>query len=92
MRIVFCYDVVDDRKRRRLADRMERLLTRVQKSVFEGSVDRKRLEKIRRIAEREIDKTTDSVRIYFLCAKCMKATEILRVGAVIPPKREDEIF
>ena len=92
MRIVFCYDVVEDRRRRRLADRMERILTRVQKSVFEGSVDRKRLEKIRRIAEREIDKSTDSVRIYFLCAKCMKATEIIGGGPMIPPKLEDEVY
>ena len=91
MRIVYCYDVTDDKRRRRLADRMERFLIRVQKSVFEGSVDRKRLERIRKISRKEIDPSTDSVRIYHLCAKCAEATEIIGVGVSIPTARDDEV-
>ena len=91
MRIVVCYDIVDDNKRRRLAERLERFITRVQKSVFEGDVDHKVLDRIRKIANKEIDHTSDSVRIYFLCKKCMEGTEVIGCGPIISPEKDDYV-
>ena len=92
MRILVCYDVVKDNKRRRLADRLERLLQRVQTSVFEGRPKEKALEQIRDLARSEIDLETDSVRIYFLCARCREATEIIGTGPVIATDPEDIVL
>jgi CRISPR-associated protein Cas2 len=92
MRILVCYDVVKDNQRRRLADRLERLLQRVQKSVFEGRSKEKALEQIRDLARSEIDLKTDSVRIYFLCARCREATEVIGAGPVIAPGPEDIVL
>ena len=92
MRVIVCYDIADDNKRRRLAVRLERFITRVQKSVFEGDISEKILERIRKISNREIDHATDSVRIYFLCKRCLVETEVIGNGMVVPTVKEDRII
>ncbi len=91
MYLVVCYDVVSDRRRRRLSDRLEKLVVRVQKSVFEGRIQPRNLEKIRKAAIREIDLETDGVRIYFLCKRCRQATEIIGTGTALPGVEEDVV-
>ena len=92
MRIIVSYDVVSDRRRRRLAKRLAGHLERVQQSVFEGEIDRRRLERVRRLVSREIDHAEDSVRIYHLCARCRPATEVMGTGPWISESQEDVLI
>lgn len=70
MRIVFSYDVTDDRRRARLAKRLKDYLVRVQYSVFEGQVDPPTQDRLERLVHEELSLDVDSVRIYPLCRHC----------------------
>ena len=74
MYLVVCYDIVENRRRARVARQMVDYLTRVQKSVSEGLLADDRLEPLRRMLLEEIDPVTDTVRIYRLCGRCIPAT------------------
>ncbi len=91
MYLVVCYDIVEDRRRVRTARRMREYLTRVQKSVFEGPLGADRLDPLRRMLLEEIDPTTDTVRIYHLCGRCIPATEIIGVGTFLDAEETDEV-
>ena len=91
VRIVVTYDISSDRRRRRLARRLEGLLVRVQMSVFEGEVDQKRLQKICSISGRTINRRTDSVRIYRLCGRCVEALEIVGCGVFVAGSDDDVV-
>jgi CRISPR-associated endonuclease Cas2 len=67
-------------------------LTRVQKSVIEGSLAEDRLEPLRRMLLEEIDPVTDTVRIYHLCGKCIPATEVLGTGTYLEVDESDEVI
>jgi CRISPR-associated protein Cas2 len=86
--LVVSYDVVDDRKRLRLAKFLKGYLERVQKSVFEGVIADRRLENLKRGIEGKIDRAEDSVRIYTICERCVSAVEIIGTGVYV--EREDE--
>jgi CRISPR-associated protein Cas2 len=79
--VVVSYDVVSDRRRARVARMLKGFVARVQKSVFEGEVSESRLEELRGRLMKEIDPGEDSVRIYFLCARCEPGAEHL--GATV---------
>jgi len=68
--LVVAYDIVSDRRRARLARKLENFLPRVQKSVFEGWVPHRRMSALERLLEEGIDLETDMVRIYSLCGRC----------------------
>ncbi len=74
------YDVTDDRRRARLADRLLDFLPRVQKSVFEGEVPSHRVEALRQVVRELIDPETDAVRIYRLCRGCASVVEAFGAG------------
>lgn len=75
-----CYDITDDRARRRV----ERLLSghgeRVQLSVFECVMEDHVTERLRSAVAREIDPKVDSVRWYPLCAWCEAETLVRGAG------------
>lgn len=92
MHVVLAYDIPDDRRRTRLADRLTELLHRVQKSVFEGEVDEALLEKVYRCVEEEADFAEDSVILYRLCKNCLATVEYLGTARPFAPSRdEDEV-
>jgi CRISPR-associated protein Cas2 len=80
MLIVVSYDVVNDRRRTRLAHALKDFGERVQYSVFECLLDAEALETLRRRAEKLIDPTEDSLRIYRLCRECEGKAEYLGTG------------
>ena len=86
MFIVVSYDIVDDKKRLRIAKLMKNYGERVQKSVFECNLDERRLLKMKQDIEKIIDWEEDSVRFYTLCAGCVNNINISGIGFV----REDE--
>lgn len=70
MLFLFCYDIVDDGIRLKVAKLMEAYGARVQKSVFECDLDRRQLNTVRKRALKLIALKSDSLRIYRLCASC----------------------
>lgn len=92
MYLVVCYDVVEDRRRARLLKKLKGFLPHVQKSVFEGPLDDRRLEALRRTIAQIIDRQTDTVRIYQLCGRCRQVTEIVGTGVFVSEVVGDEII
>jgi CRISPR-associated protein Cas2 len=89
MRVVVCYDVVEDRKRNRLAKALKKFLTRVQKSVFEGEIRERKYEEMKNAIIREIDREVDSVRIYNLCVRCYTAVEVIGTAVFLEDDEKD---
>lgn len=86
MFVVVSYDIVDDKKRLRVAKLLKSYGERVQKSVFECRLDDRLYLKMKREVEKTIDWEEDGVRYYILCAGCLKNVDISGIGFV----REDE--
>lgn len=91
MYLVVTYDVTSNRRRAKLAQALEDLLGRVQKSVFEGELADWRMSELRRIVMKHIDPGRDNVRIYRLCVRCREGVEMMGVAAPAA-ERGDEIF
>lgn len=91
MYLVICYDIVENRRRARVARQLLGYLTRVQKSVFEGPLEEDRLEPLRRMLLEEIDPVTDTVRIFHLCGRCIPATEVMGTGTFLDVDEADEV-
>jgi len=86
--VLVSYDVVDNRKRLRLAKFLKGHLERVQKSVFEGVIADRALEAVKRGIQKEINQEEDTVRIYTLCERCVSSVEIIGTG--VPIEKQDE--
>ena len=86
MRYVLAYDMVDDRKRTRLADLLLDYGDRVQKSVFEADLTTKQREEVLLRATKILD-VGDSFRVYPLCGACSRRSEAYGASA---PDRPDE--
>jgi CRISPR-associated protein Cas2 len=67
MLMVFCYDVADDRRRRKVAAILEERLVRVQESVFEGRLAPAETERLVAAAGRVLG-AEDSLRVYAVSA------------------------
>lgn len=87
-----CYDVVKDRRRDKLHHRLKEHLIPVQKSVFEGELDRTGLKAVERVVERTIDPETDTVRIYVLCGACLSAIRLHGTSETVPGRGAPRIF
>ncbi len=86
MFMVISYDVVDDRRRQRLAKTLSDFGHRVQKSVFECDLDDRQYLRLKKKIEELIDWEDDSVRYYSLCGRCRGGVEVSGWGVL----REDE--
>lgn len=68
--LVIAYDIADDRARQKVSESLLNAgLLRVQRSVFEGEIAPKKLEKLQKYLGKRIGKA-DSIRYYRLCGKC----------------------
>ncbi len=77
---VISYDVVDNKKRYKIAKLLEGKGSRVQKSVFECYLTDKEVIKLHKEMMKKINPETDSIRIYLLCKRCKSAISILGNG------------
>lgn len=75
---VICYDIVNDKRRRRIVKYLESYGVRIQYSVFESELNKNQLGKLIKGLKKEMDKKNDSIRIYALCAECRK--QIMSIG------------
>jgi len=78
MRFVISYDIVDDRRRERVARALDDYGDRVQHSVFEAELDQRHLTLLVERLKREVNTDQDSIVIYPLCATCVE--KALRLG------------
>lgn len=81
--LVVVYDVTEDRRRTRVHRILHERLRHVQKSVFEGPIREDAVVSITERVGAAIDRSTDTVRIYRLCARCRCATEIVGTGSFV---------
>jgi len=82
MFILISYDIVDDKKRTKLAHKLKDFGPRVQKSVFEADVNESELERLRQLLKTtELDKG-ESIRLYRLCGECKKNISLWGDGEV----------
>jgi CRISPR-associated protein Cas2 len=71
MRWVISYDISNDKRRRKVVKILEGVGFRVQYSVFECDLTHKQLAAVQKRLEPLVKaKTTDSIRVYRLCAEC----------------------
>ncbi len=82
MYVVVSYDIIDDKRRNKIAKALLCYGRRVQKSVFECLLEEKHFLEMKTAIESLIDFEKDSVRYYFLCKKCVPAIEISGWGTV----------
>ncbi len=75
MRIVFCYDISDDKRRTRLRKTLLRFGTPVQWSVFECDLTSAQFAEMRKAVKAVIQRKTDNVRYYELCGECARLVE-----------------
>lgn len=70
--VVIAYDIVKDRRRKKVSDLLEEIGIRKNYSVFECFVSQKQLNEIRAKISKTINKKTDSVLYYELCRACIE--------------------
>jgi CRISPR-associated protein Cas2 len=80
MLYLISYDISDDNQRRRVMEALKDFGRRVQYSVFECNLDKGGLEELMGRLEFEIDRATDSCRLYRLCEGCAGEVQILGKG------------
>lgn len=72
------YDIVDDRKRTRIAKVCkDKGLYRVQKSAFLGTLNKNQIDELKIMCEDIIDKEVDSVYIFPMCDDDFKKVKLL---------------
>ncbi len=85
------YDITNDRTRRKIAKELENYGRRVQYSVFECDLDKKRFEKMyRKLLLLMEGRSEDSVRIYTLCANCVE--KLITIGVPREEFPEEELI
>lgn len=83
---VFCYDVSDNKARNRIARRLEDHAVRVQRSVFEARLTRRRAIGLARGAARHLG-PGDSLKVYAIGGDGL--THCMAFGAALRPEAGD---
>lgn len=91
-RYVICYDIPDDKRRYHVARCIDSYGDRVQYSVFEALLGRHLLAAMVSKLVPLLDLEQDTLRIYPLCAGCVKRQMKLGVGASEVPPGEEHVF
>lgn len=73
MNYLVTYDILDDKRRKKLSDILECYGFRVNYSVFEITLNQTKLNRLKKqIFDLDlIDKKTDSIRFYHICQNCL---------------------
>ena len=74
------YDITEPRRLNRLRNFLKEFGLRTQKSVFECDIDDTALKRIRVYCRDNLDLSSDSVRIYRICNRCMSKVVISGQG------------
>ena len=74
--VVVVYDISNDRRRTKLHNTLLDYGSPVQYSVFECLLDEEELARMKKATARVIKPRVDRVRYYYLCAGCVRKTEV----------------
>ena len=91
-RWLVAYDVLDDRRRMKLANLLEGYGDRVQFSVFEIFASKEELQRMVVLVKGVIKKDEDSVRVYPVCNGCIKKMMTLGVAESIEPWHDPDVY
>jgi len=87
--IVVAYDTPSNRRRRKLAKKLEDYGERRQKSVFECWLTSAQFRRLWVAMKEIIDEEEDSIRCYHLCVRCCEQVETM--GTAEPPE-DDPVY
>jgi len=90
MFILVSYDIPADSRRTKIAKILEDYGERVQYSVFECELPARHLDKLTQELRAAMNDAEDSIRIYRLCAACVKQVEAL--GQAKPPADPPTVY
>lgn len=71
MFVVVSYDIVNDERRTKVCNKLKDYGAHTQYSVFECDLNHRQIEEMKTDLQRIIDIRNDSVKYYFLCARCV---------------------
>lgn len=83
MIVLITYDITDPKRLRKTHKFLKEFGLNTQKSVFECDIDDLALKKIRRYCKDNLDLSSDSVRFYKICSRCIKKVIISGLGLKI---------
>jgi len=75
MLIIVSYDIIEDKKRTKVAKELLNFGKRVQYSVFECDLKPEKIEAMKKRVMNFVDLEKDSLRIYYLCQTCRQQIE-----------------
>ena len=90
MFILVSYDIPVDKRRNKIAQILEDYGTRVQYSVFECDLSARQIDKLIKELTEVMNEAEDSLRLYRLCADCVKTIKAL--GQAEPPQPTPDVF
>jgi len=82
MFVVVSYDIVDDKRRNKVANTLKNYGTRVQYSVFECLLEVEHLNMLTSDLRKIIEKNEDTIRIYKLCRSCVEKIKVYGKGKI----------
>lgn len=80
--MVVSYDIIDDKRRNKVAKALLAFGDRVQLSVFECNLDQDEYARMTRRLCKLINEQEDSVRVYRICERCKSEISIMGLGVV----------
>lgn len=83
MNVLVSYDISSNKKRSKLHRFLKEFGLNTQKSVFECELDEAGLSRIAAYCRALINPRTDSVRMYRICANCLRNVRISGLGIKI---------
>ena len=86
--MIVAYDIADPKRINRIAKIIKDYGIRVQKSVFEVTVDAALFREMKSRIEDGIDPEVDGVKYFPLCEKCAGTVEIIGQGIFVDPDTE----
>ena len=87
MLVVVSYDIVADKRRRKVMKVLEGFGERVQYSVFECHLRAQDLDRLRRRLKHLISVEEDDIRFYQLCEGCVPRIQTLGKAQVTPERQ-----
>lgn len=85
MLYIVCYDIPDNRRRKKVADLLEGYGDRVQYSIFECHLTAKKLQELQRRLRKRFNQTEDSIRFYPLSPSMLSQVVVWGSPPLSPP-------
>lgn len=90
--MIVAYDIAEPRRLNKVAKVLKDYGIRVQKSIFEVTVDARIFAEMKRRVEDEIEKSEDGVKYFPMCEKCAGTLEIIGQGVYTDPDEDYEVL